>query len=329
MKHIVTILLCVLCALSCTRIPLYEAESGVYLRLNVRINANIQLPADNSRNTPTILNDKITGKIPEQMQVNFYDVETHSLVYSTLVGSQGGYIDVAPGIYDMIIYNIGTDVTHIERKNSRGGIYAYTSQVGSRKVPQSKSDDDGQQVTCPVILEPDHLYVARMNGVVIPERSDVDETIEIYAEASTLLETYIFRACNISNIQNIASVKAYITGQARAKCLWDGRYIMDQAIISVDCYPDVSTGEIVTVFNTFGKYPNALNDVFLTVVVANSAGEQVEYVFDVTNQFDDPDNTSHEIIVTDEINIPEPGSGQGGFNTDVDEWEENETDINI
>lgn len=330
LRHLLHIVLCALCAVACKRVPLYDAESGIYLRLNLHIKADIVLPDDGARTFPASFGEKLTGKIPERMQVNFYDIETHSLVTTAFVGPEGGFIDVAPGVYDILVYNIGTDNTRLERVNSRGSIYAYTEQEGYRMVPESKAGEkEVPQQLCPVIREPDHLYVARKDAVVIPEHSTVDETIEIYAEASTLLETYIFRAINLAHIERVASAHAYITGQARAKCLWDGRYIMDQAVISVDCYPDKASGEIVTVFNTFGKFPNAVNEVFLTIVVSNAEGDKREYVFDVTDQFDNPDNTRHEIIVTEEIDVPEPGSGQGGFVTDIIDWDEEQKDVNI
>lgn len=331
MKQLMMILMCALCALSCRRVPLYDAESGVYLKLNIHIHADIDLPEDiASRGLPQSLMAKLSGRMPERMQVNFYDVETHSLVTTTFVPAEGGYIDVAPGVYDVVVYNIDTDYTRIERVNSRGSIYAFTDQTGSRFVPQSKADGkDLPMAEAPVIREPDHLYVARRDALVIPEHSVVDETIEVYAEASTLLETYIFRATKILNIGDVVSAKAYITGQARAKCLWDSRYIMDEAVLGIDCYPDRAAGEIVTVFNTFGKFPNATNNVFLTIVVSNSSGDEREYVFDVTDQFDNPDNTGHEIIVSDEIDVPEPGSGQGGFDPDISDWDEEHKNVDI
>ena len=46
MKQLMMILMCALCALSCRRVPLYDAESGVYLKLNIHIHADIDLPED-------------------------------------------------------------------------------------------------------------------------------------------------------------------------------------------------------------------------------------------------------------------------------------------
>ena len=44
MKQLMMILMCALCALSCRRVPLYDAESGVYLKLYIHIHADIDLP---------------------------------------------------------------------------------------------------------------------------------------------------------------------------------------------------------------------------------------------------------------------------------------------
>lgn len=332
MKRIVLLLLVAVAAMSCQRVPLYDAESGVYLRIDLSIKATIDVPEELRANLPADLKAKADGRVPERMQVNFYDVETHALVTKAFVGAEGGYIDVAPGVYDIVVYSMDCDVTRVDKPESRGSFYAYTAVEGNRVVPMSKANGDAAQapVSYPVILEPDHLYVGRKENVVIPAHSSADDVIEIHVDASTMIETYIFRAHNVKGIENAASIKAYITGQARARGIWDLRYINGQAIIGTTCYADRAAGEIYTVFNTFGKFPNADNQVFLNIEVTNSSGERQEYVFDVTDQFDNPDNTNHEIDVDDEINVPKPGGGSGGgFQPDIDDWDDEHTDIDI
>lgn len=330
MKQLMLILMCAMCALSCRRVPLYDAESGVYIKINIDKHALIDLPDDLSEKLPQKYLDKIEGRLPGKLQVNFYDLANHNLVTKAFLGPEGGYVDIAPGVYDILIFSIDNDYTRVDKETSRGSIYAYTSQSGSRHLPMSKGENgESQSMEYPVIREPDHLYVARMESVVIPEHSVVDETIEIYASASTIIDTYIFKATNIKNIQNIKAVEVAFSGQARCKYLWDGRFAHDQSLVSLDCYVDKEDGELITIFNTFGKLPGSFNYVLLSINNPGTPAGGHEYVFDVTDQFDNPDNTSHMIIVSDEIDVPEPGSGQGGFNPDISDWDEEHKNVDI
>ncbi|WP_308761457.1 hypothetical protein [uncultured Bacteroides sp.] len=63
--------------------------------------------------------------------------------------------------------------------------------------------------------------------------------------------------------------------------------------------------------------------------LTNASGDKREYVFDVTDQFDNPDNTDHIIEVSDPIDVPDSGSDSGGFKPDVDDWDEEHKDIDI
>ncbi|MBQ7458517.1 MAG: hypothetical protein IJS70_05035, partial [Bacteroidales bacterium] len=71
----------------------------------------------------------------------------------------------------------------------------------------------------------------------------------------------------------------------------------------------------------FGKFPNSENHVFLNVLVTTGGGGKYQWVFDVTNQFDNPDNLGREIVIEDPIVVPEGGSGTGGFDPVVSDWD--------
>ena len=262
MKKLFSLLLLTLTLLSCERIPLYDRETGVYLKINIRVNTQITTPG----------NTRAEEVKPEKMQVNFYDVETHALVSKFYVAPEGGFIDIAPGLYDVIIYNIDTEQTHVVNGNSsRGQAYAYTDfetteMPANWRSAGSTATPDGASI----IREPDHLYVGRMERVHIPERSTQDETVELYAEAASLLETYTFRATNITNIKDAGVVKVYITGQVRGRYLWDNHYPAEAVAITFDCHVNQADNEISTVFNTFGKFPNTVNTVYLHIFVEKS-----------------------------------------------------------
>ena len=48
----------------------------------------------------------------------------------------------------------------------------------------------------------------------------------------------------------------------------------------------------------------------------------------MTEQFDDPENTDHKLVVDGgDVDIPEASQGGGGFQPSVDEWEREEIDV--
>ena len=75
-------------------------------------------------------------------------------------------------------------------------------------------------------------------------------------------------------------------------------------------------------FNTFGKLPGKETKLWLTIFLTTQSGQTVEWHKDITDEFFD--NPEHKIIIEDEIVVPDPpaGSGGGGFQPGVSEWEE-------
>ena len=330
MKRFIALSCLFLAVLSCRRIPLYDADSSVYLNVDIHPSTGINIPEPLSGVVPEEFRIKVDGRIPERLQANFYDVESHRLAYTAFTGPNGGFVDVAPGRYDIVVYSIDSDVTRIDKTSSRGSGYAYSPEAGTRLLLSGDSEASvASKEKYTVIREPDHIYVGRKESVEIPEHSTADETIVIDITATTLVDAYILRVINVDGIENFGAGRAYFTGQVRSRALWDGRNLLEPAAIAAVCLADSGIGEIYSVFNTFGKYPNVSSKLFLNIAVANSSGDSREYVFDVTDQFENPDNTGHVIVVTDRIDIPKPGSGSGGLAPDVDDWDEEHKDIDL
>lgn len=315
--HTYVLVLC-LCLLSCKRIPLYDPQSDVLLKLDLQLNTEVTLNDDIDLDGNPDLSRKVYGTMPQTVRVCFYDTQTHALVTEEFLPPQGGFIDVAAGTYDILVYSLGNEVTRVESTETRAGGRAFTSNVGQTlKVTKSGST---KAMDFNVIYEPDHLFVGRKEAVQIPVHASIDRTVVIEMPMRTLLETYSFEVRNIQGAENIASTDVYITGQASSKYLWDGRYPLTPCAIYFPAVLNVDKGHIYTVFNTFGKIPGIESDVLLNVIVGTTSGGKYQWIFDVTPQFDNPDNTHHEIIIDEPVVIPEDGSG-GGFSAEVHPWE--------
>lgn len=211
--------------IACRRIPLYEPQAGVYLKLDIQLNTNIHLNDDIDIEGDPELHDKVYGKVPELVRACFYDRETHELVFEDYLPPSGGFIEIPAGLYDLIVYSLGAESTIIGETELRGAAYAYTNT--KEALPATKDDNDADVYSVlgqPVINEPDHVFVARKEGIVIPVHSQIEETIVIEGELNTLLESYSFEVRNVVGAGRIQKAEVFITGQIPSKKLWDLGY---------------------------------------------------------------------------------------------------------
>lgn len=345
MKQLMMILMCALCALSCRRVPLYDADGNVYVQIKVDLSVDIEVDPDIDIFSNPHYAEKLFGKMPEYVQLCFYSTETHELVKEDFVTVEGGAIDIPSGTYDLIVYSLGHETTSLSSNKMRGSLYAYSQDITTSKsylLDKILATLKGNNVTTqedinmaygddPIIAEPEHLYVGVKENIVIPDVKSNDKatTIVIPIDIKSIVETYCFEIRNIVGAKNIYSVDVFITGHVGRRYLWGDRYWNQPCTLFFNATTDAEKGHIYTVFNTFGKYPGADNEVILNLLIYDSDGGQYEFVYDVTDQFDDPDNTNHEIIIDEQIIIPESGSSGSGFDPSVSPWDEEDEKIQL
>lgn len=323
MRHLWRILLALLLLSGCRRLPLYD-ESGS-LRLSMEIDLDI-------RHNPGI-------EAPQTMSVLFFAPETGKYLSSDYVGADGGLLDVAAGIYDMLAFNFGTETTVIRNAGNINSIEAYTETVSfdirdaydkmeSRleAVGATKGESYGGD---PVVFEPDHLFVANIRGLDVPVRVEGEDTMTVHAVASTILEAYSIEIGPVKGVEYIRGAEVFLTGQRRSAFVATGEHPDKKATIYFPIQVDRRDFMFRTAFNTFGKYPGADNKVYLNILIEDTGGGQYQYRYDVTDQFDNPDNDEGRIVIDDLIDIPEPSKGGGGFQPDVSDWSDEIYDIEL
>ena len=286
---------------SCRRIPLYSPESDVYLKLKIYFKTKAEIVE------------------PEQVRVCFYDYESHKKINEVLLPLEGGFVDIPAGVYDVIAYTMANQVTKVDGIDTRATLRAYTRETGViMKV--TKSDGNGtDNVT--VFQEPDDLYTGKLEGVVIPVHSPDEKTLVIEMELESIVETWHLEVRNVKGLQNIASMQAYVTGLTPAKYAWDYRKLNRDSAISFPVQKDQDRSYLTATFNIFGRCPSPGVESWLNLIATDTAGNQYLWVFKVTDQFDNPDNTEHLIIIDDEaMAIPDNPGDVGGFSPIVDEW---------
>ena len=322
MRRITSLLIAaiIVCSISsCRRIPLYDPVSSVYLRLDIKLNTDVVLNDDIDIEGNAELKEKVHGKMPETVRACFYSTETHKLVVEEFLPPEGGFVDIAAGTYDIIVYSLGNEVTRTDGTDTRAGSHALTSETGATVRITYDADDTKGLEDYKAIHEPDHIFVGTKENAEVPVHAEHDETVIIDIRMTTLLDTYSLEVKYVEGAGRIQKADVYITGQAPSRFMWDRRFPSTPCALYFQSNVDEKKGNLYTVFNTFGKFPNAHNDVYLNVLVTDIQGGRHQWVYDVTDQFDDPDNHTHQIIIDDPIKIPED---EGGFTHDVTDWKD-------
>ena len=128
-RFVLSILLLVLAA-GCQRIPMHERGAGIYLRVSIDQSLDPAMSALLDFDARPSLRERIVGKKPELVRVCFYDVVSHELVAEDFLPADGGFVNVAAGVYDVIVYSLGTEATQVSGTEVRAGGYAFrTLQV--------------------------------------------------------------------------------------------------------------------------------------------------------------------------------------------------------
>ena len=321
MKRIVLhifVLLCLMTAVSCERRDMFNENKGIYLRLEI----------------DTVITNYTVKQLPETMRVMIYDSGTKGLKGYNFVGPEGGEIGIAPGGYDMLIYNFGTESTVIRNDGSWDNIEAYTNPVSRfllANVAVCFAKNKADKPTRPtrpegeiVAYMPDHLFVARREGLQIPVRVE-NEVMIIDAEAKTVVESWTVSVRTVKGMQYIRSVSALITGMSESNRIARNERSLSPVTIYFDMDKDATNSRLTGRFETFGKIADQRS--VLSVVVTDTSGGQYQYDFDLTEQFEN--NPAQHLSVETEIDVPEPSKGGGGFNPTVDEWEDISKDIEL
>ena len=152
-----------------------------------------------------------------------------------------------------------------------------------------------------------------------------NRTVTVYATVSDVVETYAFEVPNVHGAEYVQSVEAFITNQARSNFFGRLEVSNEPATIWFPVGVDRQKECFFTVFNTFGKLPGESRS-FLHIMITNTSGEEVQISVDITDQFEKEDR---EIIIDEEIDIPEPEDRGGGIAPTVDPWEEENHDVPI
>ena len=283
------------------------------LELSLKLDLDYDIQVDDETHT------KIN--FPHLMRVSYFDPQTNHESSSEYVKGDGGELHVKPDSYNMVIYNFSTKWMEIRGEDDINTLEAFTSDISNLKSEELSSFTRSGEYEAPgpIIYTPDHLLVARQK-LNLPKFIE-DKMLTIKAEGATIIETYSFEMPNLTGVENIYEIEAFITNQARGNYFGRGVLRAEPCTIYFPIEPKVGIQGVKTAFNTFGKLPGESH---CYILIRNIAGREILVSEDITEQFA---KTDHHIVIDDSIDVPEPEGG--GIAPSIESWDKVVHDITI
>ena len=350
MQLVLAVLLVALYSTGCHRRPLVDMEERVAIRVEVNIKAIANV-------TSNIYNEHIPvpDLTTDMMRVMVYDTDTKNLLTQSFIsnktynedGSQvfSGDLNISYGNYDFLVYNFDTPTTQVSYEQNETSILAYTDEISPamrlRYLDLTKTNEEINDNTryedLEINYEPDHLVVAREHNLHV---SPHDTVVVISTVATTIIDTYYIQI-RVKNMQYASSATAVISGLSPSNKFGLNERTEDPAtgvcfnlLKSTDEH--ITTGNqdvLCALFNTFGKIPDATSDLFVTFNVVDTGGNLQQKTVNLDSIFKTEDAIERHWLLIDlewELQPPSQGiehSGSGGFQPQVDDWEEEQGTI--
>ena len=341
---------------ACHRRPLEDPNEAVRIAIKVdvktvtNVNANIRNSVRLYGSSTTLWEEKLSQLDPELMRVLVYDPETDKLLTQSFISAatideEGnkvfmGSLGISHGNYNFLVYNFDTPTTQVSQENSEQSIIAYTDEVSAAVKSRylgTKADDD-EDIN--IHYEPEHLLVANEKEVRI---SPHDTLVVVHTEASTVVDTYYLQV-RVKGMQFASTASAVISGLSPSNHIgYNIRTVDPSAAVVFDMQKgqdlslDGDNKDILcAVFNTFGKIDQVSSDLLVTFNVFDTSGNLRQYSANLDDVFKTEEAILYHWLIIDEsclvIDIPDPGvtpptPGNGGFQPQVDDWEEETGEI--
>ena len=356
-KRIFLAVAILLAAVACERRPLLDQSEAVRIKIKVNVkavtnvNTNIRSSVRLYGTNTTLWEPKIEQLDPQMMRVLVYDPDSErllaqSFITSTEVDEEGnkvfnGNLGISHGNYNFLVYNFDTPTTQVTAENSEASILAYTNEISSAlkaKYLGTKADENMS-----IRYEPEHLLVANEKDVRI---SPHDTLVVVETVANTIVDTYYLQV-RVKGLQFASSASAVISGLSPSNHIGYNERTIDPTAAVVfemqkgqDLSLDGDNKDVLcAVFNTFGKIKETSSNLYVTFNVYDTAGNLLQYSVNMDTIFNSEEAIKYHWLIVDDsylvIDIPDPQGGEhpqtgnGGFQPQVDDWDEEEGNITL
>lgn len=286
------LLLALTLMLSCTREPIYEGVSQYRFEFSFPDSVQWCRP-----------------KRPELIQVLFYDPETGKRVSETYMSPDGGYLySIEPGRWNIIAFTMGSTRTMVDYARDFSLLSAHTSLIQSAPMR--------------IVDSPDHIFVATLQDVDIPQLSEADEPFVLNIPLKPLCDSWRVEVSGIEGLEYASSITLLAFNQAGEVRLCD----MDRGDwCAIKASGTVQDSLAVIPFCTFGMPPDG--NVAIRVIIEAEDGQKHSNDFDITPQVRSPLKRDH--IISVDFRTELMPLVQGGLDPRSDEWEDHNEFLEI
>ena len=286
------LLLALALMLSCTREPIYEGVSQYRFEFSFPDSVLWCRP-----------------ERPELIQVLFYDPATGKRVSETYMTPDGGYLyAIEPGRWNIVAFTMGSTRAMVDYARDFSLLSAHTSLIQS--APMRIADS------------PEHIFVATLQDVDIPQLSEADEPFVLDIPLKPLCDSWRVEVSGIEGLEYASSITLLAFNQAGEVRLCD----MDRGDwCAIKASGTVQDSLAVIPFCTFGMPPDG--NVVIRVIIEAEDGQKHSNDFDITAQVRSPLKRNHIISVDFQTKLLP--LIQGGLDPQTDEWEDHNEFLEI
>ena len=290
------VLLCVLLA-GCERRPLVELTDLHYVRVYID---------EELKNVTTGFYNENHARpeyeSPDVLRVTLSDPTTDQVVAERYLRDRG-----SDGRYNLLAYNFGTTSSILRGEHTYSDAEAYTNEIASHLLNNLPSRGDRSDER--IVYDPDHLIVARCEGVEVPLRTYIDTLRTAsgdYFMGQSIVKSYYLQI-RVKGIQWVSSAVSLLTGISGSARLHDGGVNEDDPVTlyiemrrSDEPSRTDDTAVIYATFGMFGRLPDANNKLEVSFDFLTRDGRALSHEFDITSKFDEPDAVEHQWLLLDD-----------------------------
>lgn len=255
----------------------------------------------------TIWEDDIKAK-SQFFYVAVYNQDGKSDVITSFIESDGGYVSVPRGKYDILIYSFDFESIIIKLTKEFFTSYATTTQAKPNNVfkifkPNEKT-----------LNETDTLfYTGTYEGIDI-DYSDNEYIVEIAPK--NIIKHFEIRV-GVTNPESIGDIHGVVSGLSGSYLLGRKETANDSVSVKTRLRLDKDKKYLIFNFNTFGLIPNSTHYINVDVELMNN--ENRFFGFNITRELKRIPNGG--IITLDSIvDLPIVTVGGGGIGASVGDW---------
>lgn len=238
-----------------------------------------------------------------------YPRDSRLEVTKTFIESDGGYIQVPRGKFDIIIFSYDYEHIIVRQSNKFMGAYATTSVSDPDRAYKSTDYVDLKSLL--ILNSTDETFYTGVFENL--EINDIGKDYKIEIAPKNVIKNYEIKI-KVTNPDNIAKLYAIVSG-------FSGSYLMGSQtlandLVAIHASMTLEDDFLVMPLNTFGKVRGSEN--IMTIKLILLSGEERYYNFNTTNAINNLPNGG--IIIMDSIVDIPVISGSGGIGGTVGDW---------